>query len=606
MSPRQDGTPVPTRYVAGWMVAAALAVAVAVLLSDRTVWEQVGLAGLAIYLLAVAVAERVQLQLIAERASAAFTLIEVAIAAGLLLLPPPVVVLGTAAGTLLTQVVRGLRGSRAGFNAAIATVGTALAAAIVAITPPVGPLVEGRPVIGALAGMLGYGVVVTAAMGGLLRRFAGAETQGEFRQRLPLVFAGTLGMTAIGVVVAALWVAEPWLAVLALLPTAAIHLAARGSQRSRDLLDQVQTERDRLSLVVDGASDGILLLDHTGAVHLWSRGMQDLTGIAAERAVGARIEDVLTTTVRHASVPADAAALVALLEEGPEPLELAATLRHRDGSEREVQERHALLRDDRGRPRGDVVVVRDVSREAQLARLRGDFVARISHELRSPLTPIQGFARLLRTHDTNLDADKRRDLLDRLVDRTDHLGRLIDDLLLVTKVDAQELQEPVRLHTVDLAAVVSQAVERFRAASPHRDVRLELPDAAPSVRTDPHHVARIITTLLDNADRYAAGAGPASVIVRADSRAATVTVADHGPGIPIAQRDAIFEPFHRLEDPLTMRTGGVGLGLFLGRHLATIMDGALELEPDDGRPGTRFTLRLPVTTDEQGYLRPGT
>jgi PAS domain S-box-containing protein len=597
-SPEQATSRGTDRYMGAWIVAAALLAIVLAVASDHSVWSQTGLASVVLYVVAVVAAERVELRLTLERTQAVFTLIEVAITAGLLLLPGIIVVVGAMVGASLSQLLRGLRGTSAWFNVAIATIGSAGAAGVVAVFPTVGPLVSGRPVLGVMGGMLVYAVVNGAAISGVVLRAAIPEPREELRRQLPFFVSTTFGTTAVGVVVAALWVTEPVLSLLALVPAAAIYLAAQGTHRTNELLAEVRTERDRLTLVVDGASDGILLLDRAGEVQLWSRGMEAMTGIAAAAAVGRPVAELLTDARRRATDSVRGSWLLAAAHDRGRQervhRELSATLIHRDGSAREVRESHALLTDDRGRLIGDVVVVRDVSRQAQLERLRSDFVARVSHELRSPLTPIRGLAQTLRLHDAQLTDERRHQVLDRLVERSDHLGRLIDDLLLVTRVDTDDLHDLIHVTAIALHDVIDGEVARFCHLHPRRRVEVEGPAGGVTAVADPDHVARIVGAVLDNADRYSPAQEAVRVAISEGPGGPVIRISDRGPGIPEDQRDAVFEPFHRLEDPLTMRTGGVGLGLFLARRLAELMGGALTLCPPVDGTGTTVELRLPA------------
>lgn len=597
-TPDRDTTRAPDRFMVAWVLAAGVLVAAIVVIGDHRVWSKVGITSIVLYIGAVVAAERIELRLSLEPRHAAFTLIEVAITAGLLLLPGTVVVVGATIGTTISQMLRGLRGAPAWFNVAIATVGSAVAAGVIAIFPVVGPLVAERPIAGALVGMLGYAAVNAAAISGVVLRSSIPQPAEELRRQFPFFISTTFGTTAVGVVVAALWMTEPVLSLLALVPAAAIYLAAQGSYRTSQLLSEVRTERDRLTLVVDGASDGIILLGRYGEVRLWSRGMEAMTGITAETAVGQAVADLLTDARRRAMDNVRGAWLL----DGPakgafgrrKHRELSATLIHGDGTAREVRESHALLTDDRGRFIGDVVVVRDVSRQAELERLRGDFVARVSHELRSPLTPIRGLAQTLRLHDAQLTFERRQQVLDHLVERSDHLARLIDDLLLVTRVDTEDLHDLFHASTIPLGQVVADEVTRFCHLHPRRVVDVDRPTAIVTALADPEHVARIVGAVLDNADRYSPASERVRVTVSEEPGGPVVRISDRGPGIPEEQRDAVFEPFHRLEDPLTMRTGGVGLGLFLARRLAELMGGALTLAtPPDG-VGTTLELRLPA------------
>jgi PAS domain S-box-containing protein len=583
--------------VAWIMTAGLVAVAVAGG-SDPRVWSQVALGSIGLYVAAVVAAERIELRLTVEHSHAAFTLIEVAITAGLLLLPGLVVVVGTVLGAALSHLLRGLRGTLAWFNLAVATVGSALAVSVMGFFPPIGPLVSGRSVVGAMTGMFGYAIVNGAAVAGVVVRSAIPNPREELRRQLPFFMATTFGTTSVGIVVAALWVTEPVLSLLALVPAAAIYLAAQGAHRTGELLTAVRMERDRLTLVVDGASDGILLLNRGGEVQLWSRGMEAMTGLLADAAVGRPVADLLTDARRRAMDNVRGAWLLEDQSTGASDRrmhrELSATLIHADGTAREVRESHALLTDDRGRLIGDVVVVRDVSRQAQLERLRSDFVARVSHELRSPLTPIRGLAQTLRLHDAQLTSERRQQVLDHLIERSDHLARLIDDLLLVTRVDTDDLQDLFHASSFPLCQAVVDEVTRFCHLHPRRIVDVERPPAVVTALADPAHVARIVSAVLDNADRYSPASEAVRLTIGEEPGGPVVRISDRGPGIPEEQRDAVFEPFHRLEDPLTMRTGGVGLGLFLARRLAELMGGALTVTPPPDGVGTTLELRLPA------------
>lgn len=580
------------RYVGAWVALAVLAAAAFIALvgvpAVDPVWATAAL------VVGVFAAERSELSFTFERATASFTLAEVAIVCGLLLFPPSHAVVATALGMLLASLSRRLDLLRLAFNVANTTLGTTVAAAVVVVTPAVGPLVDDRPVLGALIGMLAYAVVNAGAIGGLMQRYAGSDARALVREQLPLTISTTFGTTAVGIVLATLLEVSPDLAVFVLAPAAAVYLAARGATRTASLLGEVRADRDRLTRIVDGATDGILLIDRDGTVQVWNAGMARLTGIDGQDAVGRPIAEVLTDDRRVAKRPVRGRWLVDDAHDGAARRELEAQLRAADGSRRAVRESHALVFDDRGRCTGDVVVVRDVTRQQELERLRSDFVARISHELRTPLTPIRGFASVLLRRADALSRDDQRDALERILERADHLGRVVEDLLLVTRLDTGEVRDLVHPRPVDLAQVLRSTIETVRNREPGRSITLGVTPGTANALADPERTAQIVDALLDNACRYAPSDTPVEVELDQDHDDVRVRVIDHGPGIPRDHQETVFERFHRLEDPLTMRTGGVGLGLFLARKLAESMHGRLELAPPTGGGGAEFVLRLPT------------
>jgi PAS domain S-box-containing protein len=458
----------------------------------------------------------------------------------------------------------------------------------------VGPTVDGTPVLAALLGMGVYAVINTVAFAGLMLRLGGREMLDAVRPQIPMTLAATLGTTSVGIVGAALWVANPWLVVLLLTPAGAIHLAAKGQLRAASLLEQLRADHERLTRIVDGAHDGILLLDRAGTVQVWNPAMEAMTGLPADRVVDRAIERVLTDTVREGDAPVRGRWLVDTAHIGATRREHDAKLRHVDGSVREVRETHSLVFDERGRCTGDVVVVRDVSRQRELERLRGDFVARVSHELRTPLTPIRGFANILLKRGAHLDPDQRHDALERIVERADHLSDLVEDLLLVTRLDRRDLDELVHARPAPLGPVLDAAADNIRVRDPGRTIAIHIAPGTGDALADPERVRQVVEVLLDNACQYSPDDTPIEVELDQVGDDVRVRVIDHGPGIPREQRETVFEQFHRLEDPLTMRTGGVGLGLFIGRRLAEAMHGSLHVEdPRTGR-GSVFVLHLPA------------
>ncbi|MEX2420871.1 MAG: HAMP domain-containing sensor histidine kinase, partial [Actinomycetota bacterium] len=188
----------------------------------------------------------------------------------------------------------------------------------------------------------------------------------------------------------------------------------------------------------------------------------------------------------------------------------------------------------------------------------------------------------------------RREALERILERADHLATLVEDLLLVTRVDRGELDELVSPRPVDVHAIASAAATRATAKDPERPIAVRTAPGTPQVLADPARLGQVLDALLDNACRYSPDASPVDVLVDHPGEDVRIRVIDHGPGIRRADKEAIFERFHRLEDPLTMRTSGVGLGLFLARRLTEAMHGTLHVEAVDDGIGSTFVCNMPT------------
>jgi len=232
--------------------------------------------------------------------------------------------------------------------------------------------------------------------------------------------------------------------------------------------------------------------------------------------------------------------------------------------------------------------------QEELARqeaARRSFVATASHELRTPLTMLQGTMELLEEDlaDGRLDvgdaqaqvASARRELR--------RLSTLAAELLDLSRLDAAV---PLRSEAVELGELARAVVAEFALRAEERGAVLEAerPAGPCWALGDPDAIARVARILIDNALRYGPSGGMVRITARADARAATMTVADHGPGIPPEEADLIFERFHRGVAP--PGEGGFGLGLAIGRELAERMGGTLRLA-GVGPPGAVFVLALP-------------
>lgn len=233
---------------------------------------------------------------------------------------------------------------------------------------------------------------------------------------------------------------------------------------------------------------------------------------------------------------------------------------------------------------------RDVRREMQLAHVRQQFVASVSHELRTPLTAIRMYAETLR--ERPLDGSARDEYLDTIIGESARLSRLVDDILDFSR--AEHGQRAYRLRDADLEATVRRAIDTLRRPIEQQgfSVRMTTSGNPPAVRIDADAIGRAVLNLVGNAMKYSGEAREIEVSVGCDGGEATVRVRDHGVGVPPAERERIFDEFHRVPDTASEATG-TGLGLTLVRHTVTAHGGRVSVEEAPGG-GSVFALHLPV------------
>jgi signal transduction histidine kinase len=241
---------------------------------------------------------------------------------------------------------------------------------------------------------------------------------------------------------------------------------------------------------------------------------------------------------------------------------------------------------------GMFLLVRDVSREARMNRVRADFVSSVSHELKTPITNIRLYAETLLARE-RLDEEERRESYRVIMRESERLTRLVNGVLTFARIERGE--RVYNFEEGDPAPVIARTVEDFREYIERAGFRLEssIPKAAAQVRFDPGAVSQAVVNLLENAVKYSGDSRKIAVRVFATDTAVVVEVEDHGIGIPEVEQSRIFERFYRVSNG--RGKGGSGLGLHLVRHVMEAHGGKAELESEPGR-GSRFRLILPVVT----------
>jgi signal transduction histidine kinase len=233
-------------------------------------------------------------------------------------------------------------------------------------------------------------------------------------------------------------------------------------------------------------------------------------------------------------------------------------------------------------------------RRDELDRLKDDFVLTASHELRSPLTSVQGFAELLMLDKDSL-TPRQRETVEIILDNCRHLVRLLNDLLDLARSDAGRLA--IRPQPTEVAPLIDDVVRTMRARTEAAGQTLseEIQPGLPLIEVEPDRIRQILVNLLTNAHEYSTEGASISVGARTVGAEVEISVTDNGPGIPSEQLERIFERFTRGDAGLTQRVGGTGLGLAISKSLVALHGGSIAAESSPGE-GSTFRVRLPVAT----------
>jgi two-component system, OmpR family, sensor histidine kinase KdpD len=234
------------------------------------------------------------------------------------------------------------------------------------------------------------------------------------------------------------------------------------------------------------------------------------------------------------------------------------------------------------------------TRLADLDERRREFLSVITHDLKTPLTSILGYASLLRDRGGEVREEYRREFADTVIGQSQRMLEMVEQLIVATSLE--EGGPVLSREPLDLSGLVKSSVDAFRGVLHDRDVQLAIPDALPTVFGDRSAVEHILANLLDNAVKYSPEGSPLSVAIEEVASEVRVMVADRGPGIPEDLRDRVFDRYRRGDMP--GRSGSVGLGLFIVRSLAENHGGRVWADEAPGG-GARITFTLPVRSDRQ-------
>jgi PAS domain S-box-containing protein len=321
-------------------------------------------------------------------------------------------------------------------------------------------------------------------------------------------------------------------------------------------------------------SDGVILTDSGGRIRFWNPAAEELVGIDERAALGRELARLLPGWERLARQP-----------EGQSGFGGAAVLPINVGHERWL----SVMSVDFGE--GAVYAIRDVTEERALERLRSEFVATASHELRTPMTSISGAARTLLRHGHRLPPERHETFLEMIVGESDRLSRIVDQILVASRIEAGEID--VRAERCDVVEITHSVVEAAQLRAPE-DLRITV-DAppVPDVECDPDRLRQILWSIIDNAIKYSPGGGEVRVELRLDDDVVRFAVRDQGIGFEPGAAEVIFDRFRRLDPHQTEGIGGTGLGLYIARELVRRLGGRIWAESERGR-GASFYFELPL------------
>jgi len=355
----------------------------------------------------------------------------------------------------------------------------------------------------------------------------------------------------------------------------------RMRDRLREKIAESEAGRKEIEAILEGMAEGVVAFDLEGRVLFANRAAGRFLGFEPDSVPGKPFLEVCRLPELHAFSRA-------VIAEGRE---IHKELSGFTPGEQVWEVVGVPLPGGGGEPRGGLMVLHDVTETKRLERLRQDFVANVSHEMKTPLTAIRGFAETL-LEGALEDQANNRSFVERIKAQAERLEGLIDDTLSLARIERGEVA--LAVENVDWPALVKKAEETFRTSAAGQTLALETkvePDL-PGIQGDSKLLEQAVGNLLDNAIKYNRPGGKVALsVTRAGEKGVRVLVEDTGIGIPGEDLPRVFERFYRVDKARSRELGGTGLGLSIVKHIVERHGGRVGCESEAGK-GSRFWFEV--------------
>ena len=361
----------------------------------------------------------------------------------------------------------------------------------------------------------------------------------------------------------------------------------------KERTEQLAEEKELLSVTLSSMGDAVVAVDAQNRIMLFNKTAEQLTGWRFEEVQGKPVDEIIRIvneqTKQPANSPIDRVLESRKIETGTDHDALIARI----GRECPIAATAAPIRRNDGTMTGIVMVLRDVSQQREIDRMKSDFISSVSHELRTPLTSIKAYAETM-LDDLNMTDETRREFLKIINEESDRLTNLINGILDISKIETGTIE--IIRKPINIASVAKRAAESLEYVAGKKKIRLQtdIADHLPELLGDENKIFSMLTNLVNNAIKFTPENGTVSVSAHLVNNELVVKVSDSGMGIPKDDLNKIFGRFYRVHRP-GKQIPGTGLGLAIVKEIAMRHDGRIDVESQVEK-GSTFTVYLPVTT----------
>lgn len=379
--------------------------------------------------------------------------------------------------------------------------------------------------------------------------------------------------------------------------------AQDGDQKYSALAAQLSQVANKSEIVINSIADGVVAVDAQGLIQLINPAAQNLLGWPKQDAIGLDYKSVIKLVNSNGQEVTEDLSPVkqGMLSNKPATNDTMSLLTK---SGKKVLVSVAVTPvSEQSRASGVILVFRDITHEREQERQRAEFISTASHEMRTPVAAMEGYLGLAMNPQTATIDDKARNYLQKAYESTQHLGRLFQDLLTVSKAEDSRLM--TRPAIIDVTAFMREIVDGLAQKAKDKNIGLVFAPGTGSkhvqpayyVHADPNQLREVFNNLVDNAIKYTKQ-GTVTVDIKGDDNDVTVNIGDTGIGIPPEDVGHLFQKFYRVDNSDTREIGGTGLGLYISRRLIEANNGHVSVTSTYGK-GSTFTVKLQRIPSDQ-------
>lgn len=359
------------------------------------------------------------------------------------------------------------------------------------------------------------------------------------------------------------------------------------------LYEAIYAEKQRLNAILEQSADGVMILNAHQEITVFNKALSRMTGYPAGQAIGQPHDTIIHWQQLKTSMDLRQAMANGWPLPNAASLYVEGDLSRPGGDTVRLAITYAPLLNHDNQMTDIIANVRDLTRFREEQELQKTFISVISHELKTPVSIIKGYAGTLRRREAHWTTDVQDEYLTVIEEEADQLTELIDRLLEASRLQAGTFS--LAYDEVSLPQLTGTVVRKFANQSQNHQLAVDFPAGFPIILGDERRLTQVLNNLVSNAIKYSPNGGRVLVSGRVHPNHVTIAVQDEGIGIPDHERSRIFEKFTRLDNALSRKSEGTGLGLFLSKAIIEAHGGRIwSANNPDSQPGTTFTFSLPI------------